>query len=313
MRFQFIDAEKAHHAIRRLCQCMQVTRSGFYAWLRRTESAHAQRDRHLKVLVRASFDASGRSYGSPRILRDLHEQEEPVSRKRVIRLMQEEDLKARVRKRFACTTMSDHDEPIAPNLLQREFTATAPNERWAADTTEFGLETGGKLYLAAILDLYSRFVVGWAVSRVNDRQLTMAALTQAVQRRRPTAGVLHHSDRGSTYASADYRAILDAWEMTVSMSRRANCYDNAVMEAFFSTVKSELAMRFASLDDAHRQLFAYLEGFYNQRRRHSTLGYVSPAAFERAAATSTSASRSPSLPRNGTVAGVSGAGAAADR
>jgi putative transposase len=281
VRFHFIATEKAHHTLNRLCRCLRVTRSGFYAWQKRPESAHRQRDRRLKVLIRASFDESKQRYGSPRIHEDLLEQQERVSRKRVIRLMQEEGLQARGRKRFKCTTMSDHDLPVAANLLDRQFTAEAPNQRWVGDTTEFVIGESGKLYLAAILDLYSRFIVGWAVSAVNDRHLTIKALEMALKRRCPGVGLLHHSDQGCTYASEDYQAILDARGITCSMSRRGDCYDNAVMESFFSTVKSELADRFDSFGEAKMEVFDYIEVFYNQRRRHSTLGQISPAAFER--------------------------------
>jgi len=266
-----------------MCQALGVSASGYYAWCRRPESAHAQRDRRLTALVRASFDASKQRYGSPRIHEDLLEQHERVSRKRVIRLMQEEGLKARVRKRFTCTTMSDHDQPVADNLLDRQFTADAPNQRWVGDTTEFVIGESGKLYLAAILDLFSRFIVGWAVSAVNDRHLTIRALEAALKRRCPEAGLLHHSDQGCTYASEDYQTILDGRGIVCSMSRRGDCYDNAVMESFFSTVKSELADRFDSFGQAKMELFDYIEVFYNQRRRHSTLGQISPAAFERRA------------------------------
>ena len=196
MRFHFIAAEKGHHTLSLLCRCLRVTRSGFYAWQRRPESARTRRDGQLKMLVRASFEASKHRYGSPRIHEDLREQGERVSRKRVIRLMQEDGLKARMPKRFTCTTNSAHDLPVAENLLKREFTAAAPNQRWVGDTTEFRLGESGKLYLAAILDLFSRFVVGWAISTVNDRHLTLAALTMALNRRCPEAGLLHHSDRG---------------------------------------------------------------------------------------------------------------------
>jgi putative transposase len=281
VRFRFIAAEKAQHSLGLLCQCLRVTRSGFYAWRRRPESAHAQRDRRLKVLVHASFDASKQRDGSPRIHRDLVAQRERVSRKRVVRLMQEDGLQGRVRKRFKRTTMSDHDQPVAANLLDRQFTAAAPNQRWVGDTTEFVIGESGKLYLAAILDLFSRFIVGWAVSAINDRHLTITALEMALKRRSPEAGLLHHSDRGCTYASEAYQTMLDARGITCSMSRRGNCHDNAVMEAFFSSLKTELADRFDSGGDAKRQLFDYIEVFYNQRRRHSTIGYVSPAAFER--------------------------------
>jgi putative transposase len=284
VRFRFIAAEKAHHSLPLLCRCLRVTRSGFYAWQRRPPSARAQRDDRLKVLIRTSFDVSKGRYGSPRIHADLRDLQERVSRKRVIRLMQEAQLVARQRKRFVGTTRSDHGWPVATNLLDRQFTATAPNQRWVGDTTEFVIGESGKLYLAAILDLYSRFIVGWAVSAVNDRHLAIKALEQALKRRAPAAGLLHHSDQGCTYASGDYQAILDARGITCSMSRRGDCYDNAVMESCFSTVKSELADRFASFGEAKMALFDYIEVFYNQRRRHSTLGQISPAAFERGAA-----------------------------
>ena len=188
---------------------------------------------------------------------------------------------ARGRTRVTGTTVSDPALPVAANLLDRQFTAEAPNQRWVGDTTEFVIGESGKLYLAAILDLYSRFAVGWAVSAVNDRHLTIRALEMALTRRGPDAGLLHHSDRGCTYASEDYQAILEARGLTCSMSRRGDCYDNAVMESFFSTVKSELADRFGSFGEAKMELFDYIEVFYNQRRRHSTLGQISPAAFER--------------------------------
>ena len=264
-----------------MCQVLGMSASGYYAWCRRAESPHAHRDGQLRVLVRASFDASKQRYGSPRIHEDLREQQVRVSRKRVIRLMQEDGLHARARKRFKCTTMSDHDQPVAANLLDREFTAAGPNRRWVGDTTEFIIGESGKLYLAAILDLFSRFIVGWAVSAVNDRHLTLKALGMALKRRCPEAGLLHHSDQGCTYASDDYQRMLDAHGITCSMSRRGNCYDNAVMEAFFSSVKSETADRFASCGEAKMELFDYIEVFYNQRRRHSTLGQISPATFER--------------------------------
>jgi transposase InsO family protein len=276
-------AEKAEHSITILCRCLRVTRSGCYAWRRRPESTHARDDRRLKVLVRASFEESTHRYGSPRIHEDLIEQHEHVSRKRVVRLMREDGLVARRRKRYKLTTMSDHDQPVAANLLARRFEANAPNQRWVGDTTEFLIGENGKLYLAAILDLFSRFVVGWAVSPVNDRHLTMQALEMALKRRCPASGLLHHSDRGSPYASADYQTILTTHGITCSMSRRGNCYDNAVMEALFSSVKAELRERFDSRDEAKRELFTYIEVFYNQRRRHSTIGYRSPAAYERQA------------------------------
>jgi putative transposase len=167
----------------------------------------------------------------------------------------------RARKRFKVTTMSDHDQPVADNLLQRDFTATAPNQRWVGDTTEFVIGESGKLYLAAILNLFSRFIVGWAVSAVNDRHLTIKALEMALKRRGPDVGLLHHSDQGCTYASEDYQKILEAKGIMCSMSRKADCYDNAVMESFFSTVKSELGERFGSHGEAKMELFDYIEVF----------------------------------------------------
>jgi len=235
--------------------------------------------------VRASFEASRQRYGSPRVWEDLLEENIRVSRKRVVRLMQEEGLRARVRKRYRSTTMSDHDQPVAANVLDRRFEAAAPNERWVGDTTEFLIGGSGKLYLAVILDLFSRFVVGWALSAVNDRHLVIRALDMALKRRCPDNGLLHHSDQGSPYASQDYQAILAARGIVCSMSRRGNCYDNAVMESFFSSLKSELRERFDSHGEAKMELFDYIEVFYNQRRRHSTLGQISPAAFEKARAT----------------------------
>ena len=264
-----------------MCRVLEVLPSGFYAWRHRPASAHAQRDAQLRVLIRASHEASRGRYGSPRVYEDLLAQGEAVSRKRVVRLMQADGLRARVRKRYNCTTMSEHDQPVAANVLDRDFVADAPNQRWVADTTEFVIGSSGKLYLAAVLDLFSRFLVGWAVSAINDRHLVSKALQMALKRRQPPAGLLHHSDQGSPYASEDYQAILTAHGMMGSMSRRGDCYDNAVMESWFSTVKLELGEHFESCGQAKMELFDYIEVFYNQRRRHSTLGQISPAEFER--------------------------------
>lgn len=188
---------------------------------------------------------------------------------------------ARVRRRYKCTTMSDHDQPIAPNLLARRFEAEGPNQRWVGDTTELRVGENGRVFLAAVVDLYSRFVVGWALSAVNDRQLVIRALEMALRRRCPEAGLMHHSDQGSPYASEDYQNVLGAHGITCSMSRRGNCYDNAVAESWFSTLKAELGERFESYADAKEKLFDYIEVFYNQKRRHSALDYVSPGEYER--------------------------------
>jgi transposase InsO family protein len=263
------------------CEALGVSRPGYYAWRRRPESTRAREDRRLAVKVRESYELGRTYYGSPRIERDLKADGEHVSRKRIIRLMQEQGLVARVRRRYRCTTMSDHDQPIAPNILARRFSADGPNQRWVGDTTELRVGESGRVFLAAVLDLYSRFVVGWALSAVNDRQLVMRALEMALRRRCPEAGLLHHSDQGSPYASEDYQDLLGANGITCSMSRRGNCYDNAVAESWFSTLKSELGERFASYAETKEQLFDYIEVFYNQRRRHSALDYVSPAEYER--------------------------------
>ena len=264
-----------------LCRNLDVCVSGFFAWQARPESIHAREDRRLKALIHTSFTRSRRNYGSPRVHDDLIECQERISRKRVARLMREDGLVARVRRRYKHTTMSDHDQPVADNVLARAFTAAAPNQRWVGDTTEFVIGTSSKIYLAAIVDLFSRYVVGWAVSPSNDRHLTLKALDMALKRRGPATGLLHHSDQGSPYASEDYRDRLAARGVVCSMSRRGNCYDNAVMESFFSTVKSELADQFASFADAKMELFDYIEVFYNQQRRHSSAGRISPAAYEK--------------------------------
>lgn len=280
MKFAFIDAEKAGWPVSTMCVVLDVSRAGFYAWRERPECERSRRDRALSLRVEASHLQSKRTYGSPRVYEDLKGDGERVGRKRVARLMRQAGLKARVRRRYKSTTMSEHDQPIAPNLLDRQFEAEAPNQRWVGDTTE--LITGsGKLYLAAILDLFSRRVVGWALGAVNDRFLTLRALRMAIEQRCPATGLMHHSDQGCTYASEDYRRQLEVNGITCSMSRRGNCYDNAAMESWFSTLKSELGERFDTHGAAKRELFDYIEVFYNQRRRHSTLGYLSPAQYER--------------------------------
>jgi putative transposase len=281
--------------------------------VRRGISTRAQRDVVLKTKLRAFHTASDRTYGRPRLWKDLREDGEAISEKRVGRLMREEGIRGRVRRRFTVTTMSDPADPIAANLLDRQFTAAAPNQRWAGDTTEFRIGETQKLYLAVILDLCSRFAVGWALSAVNDRRLTLAALEMAVKRRCPEAGLLHHSDRGCTYTAEDYQCRLDAHGIVCSMSRRGDCYDNAVVESFFATVKIELADRFASYGEAKMAVFDYLEVFYNQRRRHSTLGLVSPAAFERQLAARHARAERPTDTATSVLEGVSERGSTDDR
>lgn len=280
MKFEVIRAEQANFSISAMCRKFGVSRSGYYAWVGRPPSARSRGDDRLRVLVREAHAVGRTYYGSPRVWRHLKKQKVRVSRKRIVRLMQEEGLVGRVRRRFKLTTDSNHGLPVATNILSRDFTATAPNQRWVGDTTELRTPEG-KLYLAAILDLYSRFIVGWALSAVNDRHLTIKALDMALRTRCPGTGLLHHSDQGSTYASEDYQDVLTQHAITCSMSRRGNCLDNAAMESWNSTLKSELGEDFENRWDAKSKLFDYIEVFYNRQRMHSSLNYASPAEFER--------------------------------
>lgn len=279
MRFRFIDAEKATWPVRVLCRALRVSPSGYYAWKARPEPARAREDRRLGVLARAAHEQSRGTYGSPRVHAELRAQGLHVSRKRVIRLMQDQNLRGRTRRRFVRTTDSRGTQAPAPNLLARDFSAPAPDRRWVGDVTYLRTPEGF-LYLAVILDLFSRFVVGWAISPLNDRRLALRALDMAVRRRSPAPGLVHHTDQGSPYASEDYQRALEGLEAAPSMSRRGNCLDNAAMESCFGTLKTELGEIFESATHAEREVFDYVEVFYNGRRRHSALGYHSPRDFE---------------------------------
>jgi transposase InsO family protein/transposase-like protein len=282
VRFRFIAAEKATFPIRLLCRTLRVSRAGFYAWQGRAPSARAQADDQLGVEIAAIHAQTRHRYGSPRIHAELVERGCRTGRKRVARLMRVHGLAARCRRRFRVTTQSRHPFPIAPNILARQFKRPEPDQAWVTDITY--IPTGeGWLYLAVILDLYSRFAVGWAMrDRITD-DLTLDALGMALARRRPSPGLLIHSDRGSQYASGDYQRVLAQNEIVCSMSRRGNCWDNAVAESFFASLKVELVhdATWATRTAARAELFDYLEGFYNAQRRHSALGYLSPRAFER--------------------------------
>lgn len=285
MRYEFIRAEKVDFPVAFLCSACRVSRSGFYHWLNGQRSLREKRDQELLELIREIFEASRRTYGSPRIYRELKAREVRCSRQRVERLMRESGITPPPKKKFRKTTDSDHPFPPAPNLLDREFSCSEPNRRWAGDVTY--IWTGaGWLYLAVVMDLFSRRIVGWSMRRSLNRELVLSAMNMAIFGRRPENGLLFHSDRGSQYCSDDYRRILRARRINCSMSRRANCWDNAVVESFFATLKRELIYRedFSSRDDAERAIFEYIEVFYNRQRSHSYLGYKTPAQFESDAA-----------------------------
>jgi transposase InsO family protein len=281
VKFAFISEKKVAFPIAVLCRVLAVSASGYYASLIRSVSRHARRDEELLKQVRISHHASKGRYGSPRVHADLKASGKKVGRKRVARLMQKDGLVAITRRRFRKTTDSKHDFPIAPNLLGRDFTAVKPNASWVTDIT-FIWTLQGWLYLAVIIDLFSRRVVGWATSRNVDRHLALAALDMAVRQRHPGNDLVHHSDRGSTYASADYRKALESEGIECSMSRKGDCWDNAVAESFFSTLKREMENldHLESWEVANISIAEYIDGFYNLHRRHSALNYNSPVEFE---------------------------------
>jgi len=281
VRFRFIDAEKATYPISILCRVMEVSRSGYYAWCRRPPSERAQVDGQLAERIQQFHHDSRGTYGSPRILRDLRCEGQRVSRKRVARIMRQLGIQGCQPRRYRTTTESDHDRPVAPNHLSRDFSATAPNQKWATDIT-YVRTWRGWLYCAVVIDLYSRMVVGWATAPHLRTELVLDALNRALGRRLPGADLVHHSDRGCQYASRAYQAVLAQHGITCSMSRRGNCYDNAVVESFFATLKNELVHRHAWPTREHATLAIadYIELFYNCRRRHSTLDYQSPLSFE---------------------------------
>jgi putative transposase len=285
VRFAFIRTEKAFHPVAALCHVLGVSRSGYYAWESRGPSATAKRRSQLGMKVRAVHTKSRGAYGSPRVHRELRNQGEVVSEKTVAKAMRTERIAGKRRRKFKVTTDSRKTKRIAPNLLARDFSAGAPNEVWVTDVTVVAPRHGWA-FLAAILDLFSRRVVGWAVSESNDTDLALAALTMALDARDPPPGLLHHSDRGSPYGSDAYLAILDARGLVPSMSRKGDCWDNAVAESFFATLRTE-QLDGMSFDDSAaviRAVADYIDRFYNPVRLHSTLGYVSPINHELLAA-----------------------------
>jgi transposase InsO family protein len=275
---------KADHSISRLCANLQVSASGYYDWQRRQTSPgrRARQNQSLAVVIEALHLRSRKTYGSPRIVAQLRQRGLRHGRNRVARLMRDKGLCGRQRGRYRVqTTDSHHDHPIAPNRLALAPAAAAPNQIWVADITYIQTQEGW-LYLAAVLDLYSRRIVGWALSPAIDAALVLRALGMALLHRRPPANLLFHSDRGVQYAAGPFRAALSQAGLIPSMSRRANCYDNATMESFWSTLKLELVYRrvFVSHRQAHTEIFDYIEAFYNRQRLHSALNFQSPAQFE---------------------------------
>lgn len=266
-----------------LCRVLDISVSAYYAWRKRQPSRRQQEDARLSETIQRVHAESHQRYGSPRIHAELQAQGIRCGRKRVARLMRQAGLRGKCKwRRRICTTDSKHKLPVAENVLKQDFTAEQPNTKWVADITYIPTDEGW-LYLAAVVDIFSRKVVGWAMDTTMTSELVERALEAALVTRRPPPGLLHHSDRGSQYASHDYRARLQAAQVQVSMSRTGNCYDNALMESFWATLKTELVeeQSYASHRAARHDIFLYIEGFYNLRRRHSALGYLSPTEFER--------------------------------
>jgi putative transposase len=282
MIYQFMAVHAGEFRVERMCRVLGVGRSGYYAWRSRPTSLRAEVDEGLLVKIREEYRSSRGTYGSPRIHAALHKQGVPCGRKRVARLMRLHKLTGQKRrKRHPVTTQRDGKAIPAPNLLNQDFLASAPNQKWVSDITY--IETAeGWLYLASILDLFSRKVVGWAMADHMETSLVEDALKMALLQRQPDAGLLHHSDQGRQYTSIAYQSRLSTSLCQVSMSRVGNCYDNAVMESFFGTLKSECATQpFATRAQARTAIFEFIEAWYNRQRLHSSLDYLSPAEFER--------------------------------
>lgn len=283
MKYQFIEQWRHLAHLNVLCRTLSVSKQGYFAWRRRPTSPRGVADAALAKEVAAIHVTSRETYGSPRIHRELRDQGKRVGRKRVARLMRELGISATIPKRFVVTTDSNHDLPIADNLLQQQFNADGPNAKWVTDITYIPTDEGW-LYVSSIEDLFSRRIVGWAMDARMETSLVLRALDMALSQRCPGANLIHHSDRGSQYASHAYRKALTDRGIGISMSRRGNCYDNACIESFWKTLKVELVYRqhFRTHDEAKAAIFEYIEVFYNRMRRHSSIGYQSPVAFEMA-------------------------------
>lgn len=281
MRCQAIRAHRGRFPVILMCRALAVSPSGYYAWARRPESRRRAMNRQLVAEIRGIHAESRGTYGSPRVHAALQAQGQRVGIHRVARLMRAGAIRAKTVKKWRATTDSAHAHPAAPHTLNRQFAVTQPNRVWAGDIT-YVWTAEGWLYLAVVLDLYSRRVIAWGMSSRLTQDLATTALTMAVAHRRPAEGVLHHTDRGSQYAATTYRELLASYGLTASMSRRGNCWDNAVVESFFHTLKTELVHHrsYQTREEARQEIFEWIEVFYNRTRRHSTLGYRSPAEFE---------------------------------
>lgn len=281
MRYAFIAEHEGRHQVKRMCRVMRVSSSGYYAWRARPQSMHDRVDDELAELIKDVFEAERKRYGSPRIRARLQRMGHRHSRKRIARLMAKNGLFARKKRRGKSTTKANPNHVHAANLLNREFSADAPNRKWVSDIKQI-LTDEGIVYLGSTVDLYARRVVGWAMDETMSASLTRSALRMAIKHRRPQAGALHHSDRGSQYSDGGYRADLSASGQVQSMSRKGNVWDNAVMESFFATLEKELlaGRKFATRQQAMTQVFYWIEAVYNRTRMHSTLGYLSPEEFE---------------------------------
>ena len=281
MKFRAIAEHVRRYPVRLMCRALKVSHAGYYAWARRSESPRARSNEALAVRIRACHAQSRHTYGSPRITHTLHAQGQSCSENRVARLMRAHGIRAKTVKKWKATTDSRHKLPVAANTLDRQFTVTQPDRVWAGDITYCWTEEGW-LYLAVVLDLYSRAAIGWAMGSRLTADLATDALTMALWRRKPGTGLLHHSDRGVQYASGDYQDLLTDHGIKCSMSRKGNCWDNACVESFFGTLKKELVhhRHYRTREEAKQDIFEWIEVFYNRQRRHSTLGYRSPAEFE---------------------------------